>query len=263
MNNLEQIALTTLKARLRSGEIRFGQVISENAFAKEIGISRTPVRHALRQLTSQGVLIQVPHVGAVVPIPKQREIDEIFQVRELVESEAASLASLHATDAQRRSLRECVTQYYLQVRRLRLLGPEGLEGDRQANLERHDLKLHALILQASGNRQLARMASDMQLQTRTRTADIQGQVNWDSTLRKRLRVANEHRAIVQAICQKDSFAARLAMKVHIERGRESFIALMDNALIQGAMKGLPPAVLLLLEQQERATADELFQMENF
>src|SRR4249920_226686 len=72
---------TTIQSRVLAGEIPTGTRLRQVALADEFGVSRTPVREALRKLQASGLVEVVPHRGAVVRVPAAREIREAYEVR--------------------------------------------------------------------------------------------------------------------------------------------------------------------------------------
>src|SRR3954467_8928108 len=79
------------RRRILNGELGTGVNLSELALAEEFGVSRTPVREALKQLQTEGLVEIRPRVGTFVSTPSRREITELFQMKELLEAAAARL----------------------------------------------------------------------------------------------------------------------------------------------------------------------------
>jgi len=261
--NLEQIAYRRLRQDLLTGRICLGQVISENATAKEIGISRTPVRHAIRQLASEGVVVPVPQVGAVVKVPRPEEVEEVFELRRLLECEAASLAAQRATADDVQSLRQGVRQYVLAVRAMietMRSGEHAMLDECHAELMRSDMLFHWTIQRIAGNRQIARVVHHAHLQTRTKIADLQPGIQWENVARKLVRVCREHLRISNAVRRHDSDAARAAMSEHIRLGKQSYLQLLNAAVLHGMGGKISPAVRLLLDEQENSVFEELSDM---
>src|SRR5262245_27672557 len=102
---VDQLA-ASLQARILSGEIASGTRLRKEALADEFGLSRTPVREALRKLESTGLIELRPNRGALVRHPTAREIREAYEVRAELEGLAAQLAAARIQDAQLDRLRE-------------------------------------------------------------------------------------------------------------------------------------------------------------
>jgi DNA-binding GntR family transcriptional regulator len=87
-----------IKAAIQDGRIKPGQRLVQDALARQLGISRSPVREAIVRLGQEGFIHLEPHRGAVVRPITDREMDQIYQVRQLLEPFAAAEAAAHATD---------------------------------------------------------------------------------------------------------------------------------------------------------------------
>ena len=87
-----------IKEAIQDGRIKPGQRLIQDALARQLGISRSPVREAIVRLGQEGFIHLEPHRGAVVRPVTDREMDQIYQVRQLLEPFAAAEASAHATD---------------------------------------------------------------------------------------------------------------------------------------------------------------------
>src|SRR5262245_14052973 len=105
-DSLKQRARDRLLALLARGSLQPGTRVSESQLAKELGTSRGPVREAVSELTSQGILDQIPGFGAYVKAPSPREMEDLYEFREALESHAAFLAAGRITPAQVAELRD-------------------------------------------------------------------------------------------------------------------------------------------------------------
>ncbi|BBK29839.1 GntR family transcriptional regulator [Stella humosa] len=187
-----------LAEEILSGRLGPGVRLDEQGLADRYGVSRTPVREALRQLAATGLVEARPHKGVVVTTPSPKVLAESFEVMAELEAACAALAARRMPAGLRRSLARVHG-------RLRLLADAGDPEDYAAlNLEFHDL-----IWQGCGNATLAAM-----------TADVRRRVGPFRRLQFRLagrlqRSWEEHDAVVQAILAGDPAAARAAMLGHV------------------------------------------------
>jgi|JI10StandDraft_1071094.scaffolds.fasta_scaffold191804_2 DNA-binding GntR family transcriptional regulator len=187
-----------LAEEILSGRIGPGVRLDEQGLADRFGVSRTPVREALRQLAATGLVEARPHKGVVVTTPSPTALAESFEVMAELEAACAALAARRMPAALRRSLARVHG-------RLRTLADAGDPEDYAAlNLEFHDT-----IWQGSGNATLAAM-----------TADVRRRVGPFRRLQFRLagrlqRSWEEHDAVVRAIEQGDAAGARAAMLGHV------------------------------------------------
>ena len=83
--------IAEMRRRIITGEAKSGALLSEIALAEELGVSRTPVREALKQLQTEGLVEIRPRVGTFVSAPSRRDITELFEMKELLEGAAARL----------------------------------------------------------------------------------------------------------------------------------------------------------------------------
>ncbi|GAL15842.1 transcriptional regulator GntR family [Vibrio astriarenae] len=93
-----EVAYQKLLQAIRHGELTPGTRVREIEIAEKLGISRTPVRDAIRRLESDGLLNHIPRQGAVIKQLEQKEVIELYEVREVLEGTAARYAARHASE---------------------------------------------------------------------------------------------------------------------------------------------------------------------
>jgi len=208
----------TIQSRVLSGEITSGTRLRQESLATEFGVSRTPVREALRQLQASGLVTVEPNRGAVVRGPSVRDIREAYAVRAELEGLAAELAAPHLEDAQLDQLREAERLFRHSV--------EELIEDRRRGLERHwsteseweraNNIFHRVIQEAAGNRQLLRSIADLHQR-------FPRHVTWSALSRSTHLLEDnveQHGRILAAIEARDPAAARTAMSAHVRAAGE-------------------------------------------
>ncbi len=109
--------ITEMRRRIIAGEIQPGANLSELALADEFSVSRTPVREALKQLQTEGLVEIRPRVGTFVTTPSRREITELFEMKELLEGAAARLLAQRGRVQEVDQLEENLRQADLAVAR--------------------------------------------------------------------------------------------------------------------------------------------------
>ena len=200
------IAKTTRAATLRAqiadeivrGELRPGTPLDEVSLAQRFGVSRTPVREALRELSSAGLVRIQPHRGAVVSRPAAREVEDMFAVMAELEALCAGLAAVAMTPAERRDL----AAIHASLRDLIQTG------DPQRYHEVNERFHHAIYL-GSHNAYLA----EVTLTTRRRLAPFR-RAQFRTSGRLALSY-EEHARVVSAIQRGDRAGAGTAMRDHI------------------------------------------------
>src|SRR5262249_51891998 len=118
----------TIQARVLSGEFATGSRLRQESLATEFGVSRTPVREALRKLQAAGIVQLEPRRGARVRGPSAREVREAYEVRAELEGLAAGLAADRIRDEELRRLREAQEMFEDSSRQLRAWKQESAGG---------------------------------------------------------------------------------------------------------------------------------------
>lgn len=179
--------------------------LRESDLARDLGISRGPLREALGRLESRRLVRKVPHVGAQVVGFERAELIELYQIRENLEALACELAVARMTDTDLDELGAVLSRHerYLD------------DQDGQFYIQQDgDLDFHFKIIQASGNRWLISLLCD-ELYQRVRMFRYQS-----ANQRRRPRQAlEEHQRLYQALRQRDGELAALLMKRHIRSAR--------------------------------------------
>ena len=93
-----QLVVETLREKILSGEIKAGQALRQAALAAELNVSRIPVREALMQLQTEGLVIFEPHKGATATELNADQVDELFELRAMLESDLLANSILNMTD---------------------------------------------------------------------------------------------------------------------------------------------------------------------
>jgi DNA-binding GntR family transcriptional regulator len=209
----------TIHARVLSGAIVRGTRLPQEALAAEFGVSRTPVREALRKLQAAGVVELLPHRGAVVRGPSAREIRESYEVRTELEGLAAELATARIGDADLQRLRDAERLFRTSVvdlvAGLRRRGRDTPWGENDAWVRANDL-FHQAILEAAGNHRLAEVMGDLR-------RSFPRELTWSALSANSRRLEEnvlQHGEILDAIERRDAGAARLRMIAHVRAAGE-------------------------------------------
>jgi DNA-binding GntR family transcriptional regulator len=221
MSTLSHRAYQYIRQKLMVGEIKAGQRLSEVSLAREIGVSRTPVREAVSKLASEGFIERDGPFGVVVKQVSRAELVELLSLRLLLEPYAASLAARRATDEQIEQLGAAMRRLRQISRKLRDdLGSWNGELGRQLTLA--DMVFHLIILSTAASPRVARIIDDFHVvTTRYRPPSLRSLPNLASVLM-------EHWRIYRAIRGRDPKAARAAMRVHNLHGRRKTLLAFDR-----------------------------------
>ncbi len=211
-----------LQQAIVEGRLAPGARIVEAELARQMGVSRAPVREAARRLESQGLLISRPRHGFAVRSLSLKQINDLFEVRIGLEMMATRLACQAASDEQLAQLQARVDHMVTQAP---LLG--------QAERVALDLGIHLAISELSGNDYLHRLFGNMQTEIRMILAFTEG------SYRDPMLIAESHQPVVQAIARRDAAAAQAALHHHLIEGQEHVRALFLSA--QNVASTQPPA----------------------
>lgn len=197
-----------LKRRIINQELRPGSRLIVGHIAEEMGISLTPVREALTRLVKDGLVDMIPHKGAYVAKPTKKNFEDLFAVRQALETLAVRLATPKLTRADFKAMDE-ILEY----------GEKSLSaGDSKSWLEA-DEKLHDFIIRKSENEVLIQIFS--QIWDRIHIFRV-----WTVRYPDRMkRASSEHRNIVSALKERDAQGAEKLMMEHIEN---TFLAGIEN-----------------------------------
>ncbi|MBU3611812.1 GntR family transcriptional regulator [Polynucleobacter sp. MG-27-Goln-C1] len=193
-----------LREQIFSHELAPGSWLDEQSLAIAFGISRTPMREAIKVLASEGLVTTKMNKGAYVTEVDRRDLEQIFTVLSLLEGQAAKETAIKATEAQ-------LTQLDNLHHRL-----EKAAADRDTDqFFEINVKFHDLIQEIAGNKWMNGVIEDLR-----KVLKLQRR---DSLTRSGRLLSSlvEHREILQAILKRDPLAADLAMRKHLTRGLEA------------------------------------------
>lgn len=206
----------TIQARVLNGEIPTGTRLRQESLAAEFGVSRTPVREALRKLQASGLVEVQPRRGALVRRPSARDVREAYEVRAELEGLAAALAASRFRDAELHRLRAAQELFRQSVASL-LAWRKRRSPDELLQTEAHgewisaNDSFHLAIQEAAGNRRLVTTLADLH---RGFPRDLTWIVLSENA---RLLDANiaQHEAILAAIERHDPVDSRALMVEHV------------------------------------------------
>jgi DNA-binding GntR family transcriptional regulator len=201
-----------LKRTILSGEIKPGERLLETQLAQSLGVSRIPVREAIRKLERDGLVVVFPRRGIYASSLGPRDIDDVYAVRAVLEGLAARLAAEHRTDEQLARLDAIVAEMKEQADRADSNG-----------LFATGRRFHELVLEASANAKLVPLMELMRSQIeRIRLLRMQVSSRTHDVYR-------EYVAIADAIRRGDGAAAEAEMRAHVERPRVELLRMMRAA----------------------------------
>lgn len=187
-----------------------GERLQVEDIASKLGVSLTPVRHAIQQLAAEGLIEIRPRSGTFVAKLTARDVEETADIRCALECLAAESAIERTTDHQIAELRALVAH---------IAAPVASDADRKRH-EHDNLAFHRLLIEYSGNRRLAEMYGTLNAHLQIARVHLQ-ESDWE----KRLEVERtEHEAIVDALASRELSRLIAALRAHILRARQSLAA---------------------------------------
>ncbi len=196
-----------LREDILSGVYKEHDELREIIIGEELGVSRTPVREALRQLELEGLVAIVPNKGAYVTGITQKDVFDIYKIRSMLEGLCARWATEHITKEQINELEEIIllSEYHLHK--------TGSEKAEQVSIL--DGKFHKVLYEASDSRILEHVLSDFHKYVQmARTMSV-------GASDRAIRSIEEHKGILEAIKSKDSARAQRLANEHIMKVMEN------------------------------------------
>lgn len=243
-----------LRERLFTGRFRPGSRVSELALAKELGMSRTPVREALNQLISEGVLEQVPNAGVFVKKPDRGDLEDLYQLREWLETHAAAEAARRITPPELAELEQSCHVLRELADRCRHLGADRAEEVLLPRRVTADFAFHTTLIRASGNRRVMKVVADHHV-----LSQLWGALPEPQTLANLAQLYKEHTRILRAVRRRDPDAAWEFMRHHLQVARDKVLARYDweqRRLAAGRMleSSFPESMRRLVQRMETEQA---------
>ncbi|TSA29491.1 MAG: GntR family transcriptional regulator [Verrucomicrobiaceae bacterium] len=220
-----------LKKMLLSGELAAGDKISEVQLAADLGMSRTPVREAIRRLEVEGVLEPVASSGTFVKHAERSTIIEVYELRIAIESFAVQKAARRMKPAQMKHGQDLCDQMLAAIRDFRDSGKPYMTGDPLRRYLNADISFHLLLLNAAENRHALAIYNDLNLRTA-----IFGFRSHDRDLRHVARVWCQHARVARALRKRDSKSALRSLETHMFASMEAALDAYDAHMAgRGAM----------------------------
>ena len=208
---LRELVFESLREAIISGQLRPGERLMEIQLAEEMGVSRTPVREAIRKLELEGLVVMIPRKGAYVAGLSLKDIVDVFEIRGALEGLAAELAAERITDNELEELE----RYLVKI-------ADDIEKGDLDKVVATDTEFHSILYQASRNQRLSQIISN-------RREHIQRFRTTSLSYPGRMKTAlEEHRKIVEAISARDCELAFKLAQEHIENAENSMMSMIHQ-----------------------------------
>ena len=203
---LRDVVFNTLRHAILKGELEPGERLMEIALAQKLGVSRTPIREAIRKLELEGLVVMVPRKGAEVADITEKDLRDVLEVRTALEELSIELAMKNMNDDDCKQLTEA-----------NKLFAKDSEGDDLIKIAEADVAFHELIYMATGNKRLIQMINNLREQM------YRYRLEYIKDKRTHARLVDEHNRIIDAMVKNDVAAAKASIKLHVENQEENIL----------------------------------------
>jgi DNA-binding GntR family transcriptional regulator len=208
---LREIVFESLREAIINGILEPGERLMEIQLAEEMGVSRTPVREAIRKLELEGFVVMIPRKGAYVAGISMKDIADVFEIRAALESLAAGLAAERITEEELEQLERTLVR-----------NSEVTEINNLDALVDIDTDFHDVLYKASRNVRLVQIISNLREQIqRFRKASLSHPGRMKDAL-------EEHKKMVEAISERNVELAQNLARDHIENAENSMLDVLKE-----------------------------------
>ena len=204
---LRDVVFNTLRQAILTGELKPGERLMEIHLADKLGVSRTPIREAIRKLELEGLVTMIPRRGAEVAQITGKSLQDVLEVRSSLDALCAELACERISDEEIAALGEACKAF-----------EEATLTKDTRKIAAADVALHDIIVQATGNKRLVQLVNNLAEQM------YRYRFEYIKDASQHERIIEEHRIIYESIVKKDKEAAAEMAKTHIDNQEKAVIA---------------------------------------
>lgn len=208
---LREVVFESVRGAIISGVLKPGERLMEVQLAEKLGVSRTPIREAIRKLELEGLVIMMPRKGAYVADLSIKDITDVLEIRATLEGLASSLAALRITDEEIEQLELNAMQFH-----------KAIEADDFDGIVQADIDFHDNIFKATRNDKL------MQINNNLREQVQRFRIMYISKSNKSMDLAKEHFEIADAISKRNIDLAEKLAKKHIDNAEKYILKMNTN-----------------------------------
>ncbi|MCH5343514.1 MAG: GntR family transcriptional regulator [Acetatifactor sp.] len=206
---LRDVVFNTLRQAILTGELKPGERLMEIHLADRLGVSRTPIREAIRKLELEGLVTMIPRRGAEVAQITEKSMIDVLEIRRALDALCVELACDRITDEEMERLKGACDDFENAVK----------TGDVK-KIAQADVALHDILVQATGNQRLIQMVNNLSEQM------YRYRFEYIKDFHQHERLVEEHRIIYESILNKDKETATQAAKMHIDNQEKAIIQQM-------------------------------------
>lgn len=203
---LRDVVFNTLREAILKGELKPGERLMEIQLASRLGVSRTPIREAIRKLELEGLVLTIPRRGAEVARMTEKNMREVLVIRKALEVLAVEIACDVMTPPQFVELKEAAQAF-----------ERSMETKDLKKIAEADVKFHDVIYQSTGNQRLLQILNNLREQIyRYRIEYLKEESTYPSLLK-------EHDELIKGLKNKDKEHVKSIMSRHIENQEKTVI----------------------------------------
>jgi len=206
---LRDVVFNTLRQAILTGELKPGERLMEIHLANRLGVSRTPIREAIRKLELEGLVTMIPRRGAEVAQITEKSLKDVLEVRRAMDALCAELACERMSEEELQQLKQACEEFEKATK----------TKDTRA-IAQADVALHDIILNATGNSRLIQLVNNLAEQM------YRYRFEYIKDLSQHEKLVDEHRMIYEAISKKDKQKASEVAKLHIDNQEKSIMKLI-------------------------------------
>lgn len=208
---LRDVVFNTLREAILKGELKPGERLMELQLAAKLGVSRTPIREAIRMLEQEGLAVTIPRRGAEVAKMTEKDMQDVLQVREALDELAASIACELITQDELEQLEEAMQEF-----------ESAISTKDIKRIADTDMMFHDIIYHATCNPKLVNIVNNLREQMyRYRVEYLKDEKNYPVLLK-------EHREILAGFTEKNRDLVTDSMRKHVENQAEAVKTIIRN-----------------------------------
>ncbi len=201
---LRDVVFNTLREAILKGDLKPGERLMELQLASKLGVSRTPIREAIRMLEQEGLAVTTPRKGAEVAKMTLKDMEDVLEIRDALDELAVRIACQKISDEQLRQLED-----------VKELFEKSTQTGNVKKIAEADVSFHDVIYEATGNPKLVTLLNNLREQVyRYRVEYIKDPKNYPTLIA-------EHEAILDSLKNRDVKNAVEAMHVHVANQAEA------------------------------------------
>lgn len=203
---LRDVVFNTLRQAILTGELKPGERLMEIHLANRLGVSRTPIREAIRKLELEGLVKMIPRRGAEVAQITEKSMNDVLEVRRAMDVLCVELACERISDEELERLKKACVDF-----------EQAVKTKDAKRIAQADVALHDIILHATGNMRLIQLVNNLSEQM------YRYRFEYIKDFSQHARLVEEHRIIYESLVQKDKETASQAAKTHIDNQKKAII----------------------------------------